>query len=310
MFRFQKEQEICNIAGTKIGGQPGELPTVVAGTIFYTGHKIIEDPDKGIFDRNTAEKLINNQESNSDETGIPHIIHIFSNTLESMHKYIDFICDVSDAPFIVDSSEPEVRTDAALYTTETGLADRTIYNSLNMSTEASEIECLKLSDVDSSIILGFNAIDSSLSGRMRLLEDGGGILDKGLVEIANYCGISNKLIDPSITPMGSGAGIALRMSLTAKARWGHPVGSGIHNAPSSWSWLQNKRKEDPLKYKICDIGSIGMQIVSAGDFILYGPMENAPYVFPLVAMGDIMVCEAIEDMGIEHSDNHPINRLV
>ena len=34
MFRFQKEQEIVNIAGTKIGGQPGELPTALAGTII------------------------------------------------------------------------------------------------------------------------------------------------------------------------------------------------------------------------------------------------------------------------------------
>lgn len=35
MFKFQKEQEIANIAGIKVGGQPGELPTVLAGTIFF-----------------------------------------------------------------------------------------------------------------------------------------------------------------------------------------------------------------------------------------------------------------------------------
>ncbi len=34
MFKFQKEQEIVNIAGVKVGGQPGELPNVLAGTIF------------------------------------------------------------------------------------------------------------------------------------------------------------------------------------------------------------------------------------------------------------------------------------
>ena len=39
MFKFQKEQEIVNIAGVKIGGQPGELPTVLAGTIFYDKHE-------------------------------------------------------------------------------------------------------------------------------------------------------------------------------------------------------------------------------------------------------------------------------
>lgn len=46
MFRFDKEQIVLDIAGVKIGGQPGEYPTVLAGTIFYGGHSIIEDEKK------------------------------------------------------------------------------------------------------------------------------------------------------------------------------------------------------------------------------------------------------------------------
>ena len=68
MFKFQKEQEIVNIAGVKIGGQPGELPTVLAGTIFYNKHEIVEDAAKGLFDRAAAEKLVNLQETSSEET--------------------------------------------------------------------------------------------------------------------------------------------------------------------------------------------------------------------------------------------------
>ncbi len=41
MFRFDKEQIVIDVAGVKVGGQPGEYPTVLAGTIFYGGHKII-----------------------------------------------------------------------------------------------------------------------------------------------------------------------------------------------------------------------------------------------------------------------------
>ncbi|RQD88072.1 tetrahydromethanopterin S-methyltransferase subunit H, partial [Methanosalsum natronophilum] len=86
--------------------------------------------------------------------------------------------------------------------------------------------------------------------------------------------------------------------------------SGIHNAPSSWKWLQEKKKEDYLKYKICDVGSISMQVVAAGDYVLYGPIENSPYVFPIVSMADIMVRESVDDLGIESSLMHPINYLV
>ncbi|MDD4250234.1 MAG: tetrahydromethanopterin S-methyltransferase subunit H, partial [Methanosarcina sp.] len=99
MFKFQKEQEIVNIAGVKIGGQPGELPTVLAGTIFYNKHEIVEDAAKGLFDRAAAEKLVNLQESGSDTTGNPHIVHIFGTTNESITRYIDFIAEISDSPF-------------------------------------------------------------------------------------------------------------------------------------------------------------------------------------------------------------------
>ena len=43
MFRFEKEQKIVNAGGIKVGGQPGEVPTALTGTIFYIGHKIVKD---------------------------------------------------------------------------------------------------------------------------------------------------------------------------------------------------------------------------------------------------------------------------
>jgi tetrahydromethanopterin S-methyltransferase subunit H len=310
MFKFQKEQEIVNIAGVKIGGQPGELPTVLAGTIFYNKHEIVENAAKGLFDRAAAEKLINMQEAGSEETGNPHIIHIFGTTEKSIERYVDFVAEVSEAPFLIDSPEGAVRAHAAEYVSEIGLADKAVYNSINMSINASEIEALSLSDIDSSIILGFNAMDSSLKGRMELLENGAGLLEEGLLSIAERCGIVNILIDPSITPMGNGAGVALRMTITAKAKWGHPTGSGIHNAPSSWNWLNKRKEKDPVLYKICDIGSTCLQQAAAGDFILYGPIDYAQYVFPMAAMSDIMISEAVADLDIEPASRHPVNLLV
>ncbi len=310
MFKFQKEQEIVNIAGVKIGGQPGELPTVLAGTIFYDKHEIVENVARGLFDRDAAEKLINLQEASAEETGNPHMIHVFGTTPESITRYIDFVSEISEAPFLIDSPTGTVRSHAAEYVSEVGLADKAIYNSINMSINASEIEALALSDIDSSIILGFNAMDSSLQGRMELLENGAGLLEEGLLSIADRCGIINKLIDPSITPMGNGAGVALRMTITAKAKWGHPTGSGIHNAPSAWNWLNQKKEKDPILYKICDVGSTCLQQAAAGDFILYGPIEYARYVFPMAAMSDIMISEAVADLDIEPAARHPVNLLV
>ena len=41
MFRFDKEQLVVDIAGVKMGGQPGEYPTVLAGTIFTADTKLL-----------------------------------------------------------------------------------------------------------------------------------------------------------------------------------------------------------------------------------------------------------------------------
>lgn len=310
MFRFQKEQKIVNIAGVKIGGQPGELATVLSGTIFYPNHKIVEDGDQGTFDKKKAEDLINKQSTCADETGNPCIVHIFGSSGVGIKKYIDFVSDVTEAPFLIDSTDANVRMEGVKYASEVGLADRTVNNSINMGITDDEIEVLTRSDVDASIVMGFNAMDSSLEGRIALLENGANVTEKGLIQIAEDCGISKILIDPSITPMGNGAGVALRMTLVAKAKWGFPVGSGIHNAPSSWNWLRDKKKESDLIFKACDVGSVGLQQMAAGDFILYGPIENAPYVFPMAAMTDIMIAEAVADFDIIPEETHPINRLV
>lgn len=100
MFRFDKEQIVLDIAGVKIGGQPGEYPTVLAGTIFYGGHSIIEDEKKGVFDKDKAEELIKIQEEMSDTTGNPHLVQVFGATEDAIVKYLEFVADVTDVPFL------------------------------------------------------------------------------------------------------------------------------------------------------------------------------------------------------------------
>ena len=90
MFIYDTEQKIFDIAGLKIGGQPGEVPTVMAGTIFYAGHKIVKDDVKGIIDEKSAETLINKQDEMSDITGNPAIMQIFAESSEAMERYIEF----------------------------------------------------------------------------------------------------------------------------------------------------------------------------------------------------------------------------
>ncbi|HMK53765.1 MAG TPA: tetrahydromethanopterin S-methyltransferase subunit H, partial [Methanobacteriaceae archaeon] len=289
---------------------PGEYPTVLAGTIFYGGHKIIEDEKAGIFDKDKAEALIKTQEEMSDVTGNPHIVHTFGATPEALVKYLEFVGEATDAPFFIDSTSGEARMAGAKFATETGLADRAVYNSLNMAADAEEVQALKDSDLSASIVLGFNPMEPGVEGKLNIWENGGSVLDKGLMEMAEECGITKPFMDVAITPLGQGAGPACRTSFAVKSKWGLPVGSGIHNVPSAWDWLRGYKKEHPEAWPVCDVGSNLIQQTVGGDFVLFGPIENAKMAFPACGMADIFIAEAAKDIGTEPVEDHPMFKLL
>jgi tetrahydromethanopterin S-methyltransferase subunit H len=296
-----------NVAGVKFGGQPGELPSVLCGTIFYHGHKIVEDEERGIFDRKAAERLISRQEELSEETGCPCVLHLYARSTLAFEKYLDFIEPVWNGPFIIDSADAATRGSAALLASELGYADRAIYNSISLATDEREAQALLDSEVDSAIILAYNPAEPGVDGSLAVLETGGKVREKGLLPMAREMGLVNLLIDPAVVPLGSGAGSALRFSVAAKARLGLPIGSGIHNAVSSWPWLSQK---EMMVRKFCDAAAAAMQLIAAADFLLYVPIESADIIFPAAAMADILVAEAVRDLEIAPGEMHPLHKLV
>ena len=307
MFRFLKEQSVLNICGVRFGGQPSEFPTILAGTIFYQGHKIVSDEDRGVFDRARASELLKRQAELSDETGNPAVVHVYSKTTAAFSRYLEFVEGFSDGPIIIDSADASVRSGIVAMVSELGYGDLAIYNSINVATDALELEAIRDSEVDSAILLAYNPSEPGVDGSIKVLETGGGLREKGLIQLAKDLGIVNLLIDPGVLPLGSGAGAALRFSVAAKARFGLPVGSGIHNAVSAWPWLKNRSLQNR---RCCDASATAMQQLAGGDFVLYGPIENADFIFPVAAMADIMVAEALRDLDIWPAPEHPVNRLV
>ncbi|MCD7781796.1 MAG: tetrahydromethanopterin S-methyltransferase subunit H [Methanosphaera sp.] len=310
MFKFEKKQEVFDIYGVKIGGQPGEYPTVLAGTIFYAGHNIISDESKGEFDKSKAEELINTMDEMTDITGNPNLIQIFGATDEALIKYIDFVTSISDSPFLIDSTASEARIAGAKHVNETGLAERTVYNSINMSIDTDEINAITESDITSAIILGFNPTNPGVEGKIELWDNGSGVLDKGLLEIASDCGITKPLMDVSVTPLSQGGGSAVKATINEKSKWGYPAGSGVHNVPSSWDWVKQYKKEYPEVWPVCDIGANIIQQMVGGDFVLFGPIENTRRAFSACAMTDMFISEANSEIGVKPVESHPYNKLL
>ncbi|MHA2396242.1 MAG: tetrahydromethanopterin S-methyltransferase subunit H [Candidatus Thorarchaeota archaeon] len=311
MFVFEKEQVIHTVGRVRIGGNPGETPTVLAGTIFYSGHKIVSDPKKGVFDKDIAASLIQKQDEMSTMTGNPALVQIFSESEEALKIYIDFVADLTDAPFLIDSTEPLVRIAGLKHAEEIGLLDSAIYNSLNVSATEEEIDALREIQHECALLLAFNPQNPSIAGRRAVLEEGVLTLDKGLLDLSKELGITKPLIDTAVTAIGAGAGSAAAFTFVSKTVYGQPTGSGVHNAPSSWTWLRKFKKVNRESFLTADAASNLIVQMMGADFVLYGPIENAERVFPVIAMGDVFAAESSEiEFGVGPPDDHPYKKLL
>nr|MDO8097815.1 tetrahydromethanopterin S-methyltransferase subunit H [Candidatus Njordarchaeota archaeon] len=283
-MRFNRPQAIFDIGGIKFGGQVGQNPTVLIGTIFYDKHKIVSDPVKGEFDRAKAEELINRQQEMSDKTGNPAILDVVANTSEALIKYIDYVVEFSDKPFLVDSTATECRIDAIRHVAEIGLIDKAIYNSLMGTPRRSELDALSELNVKSTIILAFNQVDMSPEGRIQVLKGAGE--KRGLIQMAKDAGIEKILVDTAVLDVASIA-FASRAIQLVKEEFGLPAGCGPSNAITAWKKVK-KGMMGPQAYITCISGATLYTTIMGANFVLYGPIEEAYSVFPAIGMIDAM----------------------
>ena len=140
--------------------------------LFRSGHNIINDELTGDFDKARAETLLNDMAEIADVTGNPCIVQVFGQTEEAIVKYIEFVGEQVDAPFLIDSTSGDARVAGAQYADEAGLTERAIYNSINMAADKSELDALAETDISASIILGFNPMNATVDGKMAMWENG------------------------------------------------------------------------------------------------------------------------------------------
>jgi len=306
VIKFVKEQKVFDIAGVKVGGQPGEYPTVLIGTIFYEGHKIVSDPVRGVFDKDKAGALVQKQEEISQLTGNPHIIDIFASYAEALCNYIDFIGEVTKAPFLVDSTSPQVRLAAIRHAVETGLRERAVYNSIDYNVKGEETSALREMGVKSTVILAYNPLDVWPEGKVKILKGDG--IRKGLLKAAEEAGIGNILVDTAVldAPSISFSTEAIRL---VKEEFGLPAGCGPANAITTWGKAK-KGGLGPYAYDVCIASSAVITQMGGANFVLYGPIKYAEVAFPACALTDALHTYYGRRIGIRpKTEEHPLAKI-
>jgi tetrahydromethanopterin S-methyltransferase subunit H len=309
MHSFMRQQEVVEIGGVKFGGQPGENPTVLIGTVFYgRDFKVLDEPAYA-----KAAELVAAQEDIAEETGLPGLVDVYIRDEKSAKREIDTLLSATDKPFSIDSSDAAARAKALEILDEAGALDRAIYNSVNLGATAEELKALEKHTPAAAIVLGYNPRDMSVDGRMEILDGGAGMLcvpAKGIIDLARDCGIGKLLIDTGATPFGSMSAETLRAIPVFKNRYGLPVGCSIHNTLESWAWMKERRKNDPEAYNAADAAANALVPLMSGDFIVYGPAANSRRIFPAVAFANKLIAEGAKDyFGTKVSEGHPYNRL-
>ncbi|MFX1520261.1 MAG: hypothetical protein ACFFCD_10115 [Promethearchaeota archaeon] len=296
MFGFEKPQKIFRIGNVEIGGQPGELPTVLIGSIFYYFDKIVEDKHQGIFKKKEAKKLIDKVDNLSVITGNPYIIDIEAITNLAMEKYIDFVSEVTEAPFFVNSTNVPVRLHGVNYVNDIGLLNRAIYASINFTAEKSEIDALKLAKIENVLVQAFNPKNPWSKGMMRMMKEG--IDGEGLVDKVIRAGINKPLLFANVYDVPS-IGIGGETVYLLKKEFGLPSGTAPVGVVGIWGKTVKAHELSSNISSICGANAAAFAKLKGSDFIHYGSLKKAEKIFPAVSMIDAIIAYNANLSGLE-----------
>ena len=299
MFLFKTHQEILEISGLKIGGQPGQLPTVMIGSIFYHKDKIVVDPKTGVFDKRRAEEILNAEQEISSKTGNSRIVDICASWPEAFPSQIEFVADKIQGPFTIDGTTADVRIAGVKYVEEAGLSERAVYNSLTPDVREEEIAAIRDAKIKSALLLALNTTNPTIKGRL-------GVIEK-LIEKAKAAGVVNMLIDTTVLDLPD-PGPAGKTVYLVKEKYGLPCGCGAHNAVDMW---HKRKKLDPVDYLSSSVVPNVLPIIMGASFMLYGPIEGALRIYTPVAVVDAYVAYTMmQEFGSRPlTTSHPIFRI-
>ena len=300
MLKYDSEQNVCNIGGIKVGGQPGQNPPLLIGNMFQKGDTLIESRKEGKFNKKEARERIREMERLSLETGIPGMVAMVANSLDEAKTYIDFFTSATDLPFAIDIWMQKTRLAAARYIAELGLQERLLYNSITPWDEDIEGQVAEMAElgIKHVVIQAFDMEDKGPNGRIKSLKKMLPVVEKG-----NFKSI---LVDTAVMSLPFTA-FSLVANRLVKQEFGFPAGC----APSNGTYMWRKALGTEGRNKFLAADAAIEAVTSMGsDFIFYGPMTGTSRVFAAVAATTSLLAILAHAEGMPlPSGTHPLNLL-
>jgi tetrahydromethanopterin S-methyltransferase subunit H len=287
LFVFKKLQQAYDFSGITIGGQPGENPTVLIGGLFFKGQPVVLDTREGNFDKRLTREWIDTAASMVEKTGHPLMIQVYGRTPTAMENHLNWVAENFQGPILFESTNAAARQRAIEYCDESGLHERVIYNSINLSMKETEKEVLRNSSLSMAVVLGWSPRATSLPERMKTIKE--------MLEFSESLGIKKILIDPATMPVGAGFGLEYRTTIAVKSELGLPTCLAPHNASSAWHFIKQPILDIESIHTSALVASIIASQLFATDAIMYGSMIRTKEVFSSVSLISNAMATAIAE---------------
>lgn len=292
MFRFEREQLVFEIGGVKVGGQPGENPTVVIGSIFYKGDRTSDE--SGNVNKEAAQTLIAKYEEICDRVGLSCMLDVVCTNAENARKRLEFAADATQMPILVDYVNDEAAISGLEVAKELGIMDRVLLNSFNTKTKDRIYQKAKEVGLKAAIALTYSSkAVISYKERLKLLDS--------LISKMREVGIEKILVDTVVMDLPT-LGLACRAIYEIKSRYGYPCGCGAHNAVAMWKSLKRKGKAVVVA---CTAVVNALPIAIGGDFVLFGPVSDSEFIVPAIAMVNVTYGQVLIEDGKRPPPSHP-----
>lgn len=296
LFEYAVEQKTLTIGDVKIGGLPGRNATVVIPSIFYSKDSLVRNAQTGDIDKKATDDVLNMLSEIGEKTGLPTMLDVVASTPRAMEEYLTYLADACSFPLLIDGSgDGAVNAAGILRAKEAGLLERVVLNSLTPDTGDDLYIVVRETGLQNALLLTFatNAI-TSVTKRVELADQ--------LIKRAHENGLTDLLLDTGVLDLLT-LGVACKAQMVLKDKYGFPVGSGAHNAVSTWRGLVPKFGEDAKMP--ASVGASLIPVALGADFVLIGPAKAAPTVYPSIAMVDTVLSGSLLEDRIRPERPHP-----
>jgi tetrahydromethanopterin S-methyltransferase subunit H len=272
---------------------------VLISSIFFAGHRIVSDPVKGIFDQDRAKELLDREAELSADTGNPRFIDVIADTSEALIKYIEFVAGNTGSPILVDSPSQQVRMKAVRYFKGSEVIARLIYNAIAEDYTEEEIDCLKECGIRNAIILAFSTKALKPTAKIKMLEE-------VLLPAAQSAGIENVIVDTGVLDV-AGVSWAAASIRNVKEKLGLPAGCAPAN--SIYTWKKMKARGTPA-FEAAASSILALVKSQGADFVFYGSINNASWVYPCMATADALMAYAGRFHNVRPAiQEHPLYKI-